>query len=103
MSEDISKTRTSRQRRDFDDLQNEISGADTGRIQRFGIAAARDGVAKQDAKRDAAYRDALHRLLMTDPEYRQLYEELGTALGGAETTADSEIVQLENQLALTQA
>lgn len=103
MSDDAIKNRTKRDQQTFDDLQNELAGRDTGRIQRFGIAAARDFEAKQEAKREKAYRDALHRLLMTDPEYRKLHENLGTALSEAETTADTEIARLEGQLAQAKA
>ncbi|MEL6922383.1 MAG: hypothetical protein AAFO77_15455 [Pseudomonadota bacterium] len=103
MSDDAVKSRTERDRQAFDDLQNEIAGHDTGRIKRFGIAAARDFEAKQEVKRNKAYRDALHRLLMTDPEYRELYEDLGSALGDAETTADTEIARLESQLSQIEA
>lgn len=103
MSDDIIKGRAARDQQVFDDLQNESAGRDTGRIQRFGLAAARDFETKREAKRDQAYRDALHRLLMTDPEYRRLYEDLGNALRDAETSADSEIASLESELARTQA
>lgn len=103
MSDDAINIRTKRDQQTFDDLQNEMAGRDTGRIQRFGIAAGRDFEAKQEAKREKAYRDALHRLLMTDPEYRKLYEDLGTALSEAETAADTEIHRLESQLAQVEA
>ncbi|WP_299732814.1 hypothetical protein [uncultured Tateyamaria sp.] len=103
MSDEDIESRIKRDRQAFDDLQNEIAGRDTGRIQRFGISAARDSDAKQAAKKERAYRDALHRLLMTDPEYRKLHEDLGTALSDAETTADTEITRMENQLAQAEA
>lgn len=103
MSDDSMNNRTKRDQQTFDDLQNEVAGRETGRIQRFGIAAARNVEAKQEAKREKAYRDALHRLLMTDPEYRKLYEDLGTALSEAETTADTEIARLEGLMAQAEA
>lgn len=103
MSDKTIKTRAAKDRQEFDDLQNEITGLDTGRNQRFGVAVAREFETKQKAKRERAYRDALHRLLMTDPEYRQLYEDLGAALGDAETKADNRITELESQLAQVQA
>ncbi|MEM6887562.1 MAG: hypothetical protein AAGA74_02230 [Pseudomonadota bacterium] len=42
MSDESLNNRTKRDQQTFDDLQNEMAGGDTGRIQRFGIAAARD-------------------------------------------------------------
>lgn len=103
MSDDAANNRNKRDQQTFDDLQNEMAGRDTGRIQRFGIAAARGFEAKQEANKEKAYRNALHRLLMTEPEYRKLYEDLGTSLSNAETTADAEIALLEGQLMQAEA
>lgn len=85
------------QRRDFEDQQNELAGRETGRMARFGVGAAREHEIKEKKRSERAYRDALDRLLL-DPEYRRLYEELGSALGSAETESDSQITTIREQL-----
>lgn len=89
-----------KQQRDFDDLQNEPSGADTGRIARFLPEAQRGKGSDEKKAKDRAFRDLLDKLLL-DPEYRALYEELGTRLRNAEMEADNAIASM--RLALAQA
>ncbi|MEP0505211.1 MAG: hypothetical protein ABJD13_12035 [Paracoccaceae bacterium] len=84
-----------RRRQDFEDQQNELAGRDTGRMTRFGVGNTRAQELKDREKKERAYRDALDRLLATDPEYRRLYEELGDKLGKAETQADNTIENLQ--------
>ena len=87
-----------RRRRDFEDQQNELAGRETGRMARFGVGVAREQEIKERERRERAYRDALERLLATDPEYRELYEALGDRLGEAEATADQTIEALSAAL-----
>ncbi len=82
---------TIRKRQELQDHGHEIAGLDTGRMARFGVGHAQAQDLKEREKKELAYRDALDRLLATDPEYRKLYEELGDKLRKAETTADTAI------------
>lgn len=84
-------------RQDFDDQQNELAGRETGRMTRFGVGgdAARDLAEKK--KRERAFRTALQ-LLMDDPEYAQLYKDLGSSLSVAEHKTDTAIEQAQELL-----
>lgn len=92
-----------RQRREFDDLQNEIAGRETGRRARF----LKDGPSSEAAKkkeRDAQHR-ALTRLaqLLNDPIYRTKYDSVLQLLSGAEQATEAAIDQLENQIDAAQS
>mgnify|MGYP001797201881 CR=1 FL=1 len=87
-----------KKRQDFEDQQNELAGRETGRMTRFGVGAALAQELKEKERKERAYRDALDRLLATDPEYRRLYEELGGRLGKAETAADQTIDAIQDAL-----
>lgn len=91
-----------RKRRDFEDQQNELAGRETGRMARFGVGAARAQEIKERERKERAYRDALDRLLATDPEYQELYENLGDRLGEAEVMADQTIEAIRTALATQQ-
>ncbi|WP_299628381.1 hypothetical protein [uncultured Tateyamaria sp.] len=97
--EDISKQLSKAKRqRDFDDLQNEISGADTGRMRKF---LSPNDDRSPDGKRRKAERERTRRTLeelMRDPEYAALYTEFGDRLRGAETEADTALAMIERQL-----
>lgn len=88
-----------RKRRDFEDQQNELAGRDTGRMVRFGVGLSQTRDAEEKKRKERAYRDALDRLLASDPEYRMLYEALGDRLGEAEATADQTIEAIQAALA----
>lgn len=88
-----------RRQQELQDHGHELAGIDTGRMARFGIGSARAHEIKEEKRRERAYRDALDRLLATDPEYRRLYEELGEKLGQAEVDADRTIESIESTLA----
>ncbi|MFK7942917.1 MAG: hypothetical protein AB8B85_08420 [Paracoccaceae bacterium] len=92
-----------RRRQDFEDLQNEIAGRETGRMARFGVSAAREHARKEERRKERAYRDALDRLLQTDAEYRVLYDDLGAKLSSAESDADGRIETLRADLSAAQA
>lgn len=86
------------QRREFDDLQNEIAGRETGRRARF----LRDGPGSEAAKkkeRDAQHRE-LTRLaqLLNDPIYRTKYDSVRQLLSDAEQATEAAIEQLETQI-----
>jgi len=91
-----------KRQRDFDDLQHELAGVDTGRMQRFLNA---DDDRSPDGKRKKAQREQLRQTLeqlMRDPEYARLYVELGDRLREAETAADTALAMIEQQLAAAQ-
>lgn len=78
-----------KRQRDFDDLQNEQAGRDTGRIERFGVSQAQQ--ADIQRKKDEKFRDqlsALERLLRDDPDYASLYQATMDLLTRAERAAD---------------
>lgn len=87
-----------RKRLELQDHGHELAGLDTGRMARFGVGNARTEQIKEDKRKKRAYRDALDRLLTTDPEYHRLYEELGNKLGEAESDADQTIAALQTAL-----
>lgn len=86
-----------RQRQDFEDQQNELAGRETGRRARFGVGVSHAHEIKEKERKERAFRDALDRLLL-DPEYRRLYENLGTRLSNAEREADTAIESVQRQL-----
>ena len=87
-----------RQRREFDDLQNEIAGRETGRRARF----LKDGPGSETAKRKE--RDAQHReltrlaQLLNDPIYRAKYDSVLKLLSDAEQATEAAIDQLNSQI-----
>ena len=89
---------TDRKRRDFDDLQNEISGRVTGRRARFMPGSdSNDPEGEKRKAEEQRFRDLLD-LYLQDPEYRALYIELGDKLRDAEIGADAAIAALQAQL-----
>eukprot|EP00581_Thalassiosira_minuscula_P025069 CAMPEP_0184406772 /NCGR_PEP_ID=MMETSP0738-20130409/1864_1 /TAXON_ID=385413 /ORGANISM="Thalassiosira miniscula, Strain CCMP1093" /LENGTH=248 /DNA_ID=CAMNT_0026763749 /DNA_START=240 /DNA_END=986 /DNA_ORIENTATION=- len=92
----------SKRQRDFDDLQNEISGADTGRMRKFlGPNDDRTPEGKRKKVEQERLRQTLADL-MRDPEYARLYVELGNQLRDAETQADTVLAMIQRQLAAVQ-
>lgn len=88
----------SQDRQTFNDLQNEISGRETGRISRFLTADGRSFRTDEKRQKDKAYRDVLDMLLATDPEYFALYTRLGDELSSGEAEADSIIANLQSAI-----
>lgn len=85
------------QRQEFDDLQNEIAGRETGRRARF----LKDGPGSETAKekeRDA--RRALKRLaeLLNDPVYRAKYDGVMTALQDAERAIETALERITREI-----
>ncbi len=90
-------------RLEFDDLQNEIAGRETGRRARF----LKDGPGSEEAKkkeRDAQHR-ALTRLaqLLNDPVYRAKYDGVLRLLSDAEQATEATIDQLNSQVYVAQS
>ena len=82
--------RFARHARDFDDLQNEIAGLDTGRMKRF----LPDGAHSADPNNRSASKraEALTRLqlmLMENSTYAALFEETATILTDAQSRLDA--------------
>ena len=91
-----------RKRLELKDHGHELAGLETGRMARFGVGIAREQELKEEKRKERAYRDALDRLLATDPEYRRMYEELGNALSTAEVNADQIIESIQAALSAQQ-
>lgn len=86
-----------RQRRDFDDLQNEIAGRETGRRARF----LRDGPGSDAAKKkEQETQRALARLaqMLLDPVYRAKYDSVLLVLSEAERATEAAIEHLTDQI-----
>lgn len=94
---------TARQRREFDDLQNEVAGRETGRRTRF----LRDGPGSDAEKRKEreAQRRALSRLaqLLNDPVYRAKYDGVLRLLSEAERATEAAIEHLTEEINATKA
>ena len=73
-----------RRMQDFDDLQNELSGNEVGRVSRFLSPEARAAlIAKRNGSSTSAL-SALDVLLLNDPVYAQAYSDTMGALENAE-------------------
>lgn len=85
-------------RQEFDDLQNEIAGRETGRRSRF----LRDGPGSKEAKRKErearAFQTRLAELL-NDPVYRVKYDAAMETLTDAERAVEAALAQIELDLA----
>ncbi|WP_299587632.1 hypothetical protein [uncultured Tateyamaria sp.] len=95
---DVATGRAAKDHQDFVDLQNEISGADTGRMRKF---LSPDDDRTPEGKRKKAEREQTRRTLedlMRDPEYARLYVEFGDRLGTAETGADTALAAIQQML-----
>lgn len=92
------KQLTALRRQEFDDLQNEIAGRDTGRRHRF----LRDGPVSEHAKRkerDArAFQTRLAELL-ADPVYQAKYDTTMDTLTDAESAVEAALTQIGLDLA----
>ena len=87
-----------RRQRDFDDLQNEATGRDVGRISRF---LAEGDARSAEAKRRKAEREQTRRslaLLLEDPIYRARYETTWDALRQAEMASDRALDHLAEKI-----
>jgi len=73
-----------RRLQDFDDLQNELSGNEVGRISRFLSPEARAALIEKRNGNTTAALSALDVLLLNDPIYAQAYSETMSALKNAE-------------------
>ena len=94
---DLSEIDTKR-KRDFDDLQHEISGVDNGRMKRFLNATdERTPEGRRKKREGERSRQRLADMLL-DPVYARLHHQLGNKLIMAEAEADSALETLERQL-----
>lgn len=95
------KDLAARRRRDFDDLQNEIAGRETGRRTRFLPNSASAEEAKRKDREARAFRSHLAALL-ADPIYRAKHEAAMSTLRKAETATDTALQYIEDALAHSQ-
>ncbi len=87
-----------KRKRDFDDLQHEISGVDNGRMKRFLNASdERTPEGRRKKREQERIRQRLADLLL-DPVYARLHYQLGEKLSRAETEADSALAMLQREL-----
>ncbi|MBL4808286.1 MAG: hypothetical protein JKY31_13540 [Rhodobacteraceae bacterium] len=88
---------------DFDDLQNELAGRETGRNQRFlGKGNTETQEARRRKPQDQLEQTLLQLLLQNDPIYAVQYGSVMDLLGRAETVTDIALAQAEADLALAQ-
>lgn len=87
-----------RRQQDFDDLQNEMSGSNVGRIQRFLSSDGRAAIlAKRNGQASAAM-SALDLLLLNNPGYAEVYENTMDRLGELEKATERAISQTTNAI-----
>lgn len=92
-----------RRAQDFDDLQNEMSGVDVGRIPRFLSPEAREILQEKRNGKSSRRMSALDMMLLNDPAYVQAYNDTMDFLSRAERVAEQGLGKLETQLAKAEA
>lgn len=81
----------------FDDIQNELAGRDVGRIAR--VYASSDYTDTHDRKgKRRSSMSTLDMLLLNDPEYARLFEEMATLLNEVDASVEQALEQLQEQL-----
>ena len=94
----------SRRVRDLDDQQNEVSGRDVGRQQKFLGKDNPNGSAAQRRKnQQAASMTALQVMLANDAEYAALYNDVSDLLGRAESATELALQEAEQDLSEAQS
>lgn len=81
--------RFARHARDFDDLQNEMSGRDVGKAARFLQNGLNGAASSSKSKQERAEALTRLQLLLNDPAYAALYRETATALADAQRKLES--------------
>jgi len=86
-----------RRRADFDDLQNERAGRETGRMARFLSADTREARAGRGKGSDktSEHLSRLQQLLASNPAYAALYHETFDKLRAAETATEAALQALQ--------
>lgn len=87
-----------RRAQDFDDLQNELSGNNVGRIARFLSPEAHALLMKKRNGKQSAAMTALELALMNDPYYAEIYSNAMVKLADYETATERALVKLEVKL-----
>ncbi len=97
--EDIGLDNKSSTERDRIDMNHEISGEPTGRIQRFLSENSRDiyGVSEKK-KSERAYRTMLEMLLAEDAQYAALYSQVTEKLEKAYQAVDQALIDINQRL-----
>ena len=83
---------------DFDDLQNEISGRDVGRISRFLSKEALEAIKNIKGPTGEQHFNLLDLLLLSDPEYATLYIEVWDTLDNTQNAIDQTLEDIEERL-----
>lgn len=81
--------RFARHARDFDDLQNEMSGREVGKAARFLQSGPNGAASSGKSKQERAEALTRLQLLLNDPAYAALYRETATALVDAQSKLES--------------
>jgi ElaB/YqjD/DUF883 family membrane-anchored ribosome-binding protein len=88
-----------RKQQEFNDLQDEIAGRDTGRMKRFLVSSdSRNDPESKDKKNHRETLTFLQMLLLNDPEYAALYKETNDLLTRAEIATEQALDQAEEDL-----
>lgn len=90
-----------RQKRDFDDLQNEIAGRDVPRRARFMPGSEHTSEIERKKREERAFRNYLEQLL-ADPIYRAKYDGVMDALRKAERATQTALDQIAQAIELAQ-
>lgn len=88
---------------DFDDLQNELSGNDVGRIQRFLSPEARALLTDKRNGKQSAAMTALDLMLLDNPHYAEIYHHAMDKMADYENATERALVKLEAKLSDAEA
>lgn len=91
-----------KRKRDFDDLQDEYAGRETGRMRRFLTQEPQTPEERQKQRTERAMRSLL-RILLNDPIYRTKYEKATALITEATLAVEAALSALADQIAAAQA
>jgi hypothetical protein len=92
-----------RRLQDFDDLQNELSGNDVGRIQRFLSPEASALLTDKRNGKQSAAMTALDLMLLDNPHYAEIYHNAMDKMADYENATERALVKLEAKLSDAEA
>lgn len=90
--------RFARHARDFDDLQNEVSGRDVGKASKFLQNGPNGAASSGKSKQERAEALTRLQLLLNDTAYATLYRETATALADAQSKLENMLERLRLEI-----
>lgn len=87
-----------RDRLERDDIQNEMAGRETNRMKRLGEVPGSPAAEKKRREREERQKMDRLAVLMSDPAYRALYEDVSNTLSEQQTRTQEQLQLLEERL-----